>query len=133
MLDLVHREQKVEGPLARRLGPLLEHGVLERVGRGRGTRHLLSRRFYKALGKTGAYTRRRGLDRETNKELLVKHIEGAQPAGAVLADLQEVLPGLSRDQVRTLLRDLRDEGRIEVRGVTKAARWHPAAKPKETQ
>ena len=133
VLDLVHREQKVEGPLARRLGPLLEHGVLERVGRGRGTRHLLSRRFYKALGKTGAYTRRRGLDRETNKELLVKHIEGAQPAGAVLADLQEVLPGLSRDQVRTLLRDLRDEGRIEVRGVTKAARWYPAAKPKETQ
>jgi ATP-dependent DNA helicase RecG len=133
VLDLVHREQKVPPHLTRRVGPLLERGVLERVGRGRGTRHLLSRRFYKALGKAGAYTRRRGLDRETNKELLLKHIEGAKPAGAALADLQEVLPGLSRDQVRTLLRELREERRIEVRGVTKAARWHTAPKPKETQ
>lgn len=133
VLDLVHREQKVPPHRTRRVGPLLERRVLEQVGRGRGTRHLLSRRFYKALGKAGAYTRRRGLDRETNKELLLKHIERAQPAGAALADLQEVLPGLSRDQVRTLLRELRDERRIEVRGVARAARWHPVSKPKETQ
>ena len=133
VLDLVHREEKVEGLLTRRLGPLLEHSVLERLGRGRGTRYLLSRRLYSALGKAGAYTRRRGLDRETNKELLVKHIQRAQPAGAALADLQEVLPDLSRDQVRTLLRDLRDGGRIQVRGTTRAARWYPVAKPKETQ
>jgi len=135
VLDLVHREQKVPPHLRRRVGPLLERGVLERVGRGRGTRHLLSRRFYKALGKPGSYTRRRGLDRETNKALLVKHIESARATGAALADLQEVLPGLSRDQVRTLLRDLRSEGRIELRGVTKAARWYPASgsKPKKSQ
>jgi len=125
VLDLVHRDENVPDRLAPRLGPLRENGILERVGRGRGTRYLLSRRFYRALGRAGAYTRRRGLDRETNKALLLKHIEGAASAGVAFAELHEVLPGLSRDQVRTLLRELREEGRIEVRGVTRAAKWFP--------
>ncbi|KAA3609100.1 MAG: transcriptional regulator [Planctomycetota bacterium] len=133
VLDLVHREQKVEDPLARRLGSLLEHGILERIGRGRGVRYLLSSRFYKALGKPGAYTRQRGLDRGTNKALLVKHIEGASPAGAALVELQEVLPALSRNQIQSLLRELKRDGEIEVRGRTKAARWFPNPKRNQTQ
>jgi len=136
VLDLVHREQKVEGRLARRLGPLLERGALERVGRGRGVRYLLSRRFYKALGKPGAYTRQRGLDRGTNKALLVRHLERAGAEGVALAELQEVLPGLSRSQVQGLLRELREEGRIRVEGQRRWARWFaqgPAQTPKESK
>ncbi len=123
VLDVVHREQKVPQRLAPRLARLLEYGAIERIGTGRGTRYLLSRRFYRALGKPGAYTRQRGLDRETNKALLVKHIEGASPPGAALAELQEVLPGLSRSQVQGLLRELRDEGRARVQGERRWARW----------
>jgi len=100
--------------------------VIERGGRGRGTRYLLSRRFYRFVGRAGAYTRRKGLDRETNKSLLARHIDDSTSTGATLAELQEVLPGLSRDQVQTLLRELKREGRVEVHGVTKAARWFPA-------
>lgn len=133
VIDLVHREQPVPAILTGRLQVLREEGVIERVGRGRGTRHLLSRRFYRFLGKGGAYTRRRGLDRETNKLLLLRHIEEAAAAGASLGELQEVLPGLSRDQVQTLLRELKSEGRVEVRGATKAARWHVGPKRKSTQ
>jgi len=134
VIDLVRREQPVPAYLAPRLQVLREQGVIERVGRGRGTRHLLSRRFYRFLGKGGAYTRRRGLDRETNKALLLRHIDDSVPEGASLGELQEVLPGLSRDQVRTLLRELKRAGRIEVRGATKAGRWFPAdSKPNPTQ
>ena len=43
---------------------------------GRGVRLMLSRQFYRYIGKAGTYTRKRGLDRETNKELLLKHIRG---------------------------------------------------------
>ncbi|TAK54304.1 MAG: transcriptional regulator [Gammaproteobacteria bacterium] len=132
VIDLVHREQPVPAHLAQRLPVLREQGVIERVGRGRGTRHLLSRRFYRFLGKGGAYTRRRGLDRETNKALLVRHIEDSAPAGASLGELQEVLPELSRDQVQTLLRELKMDGRVEVQGATKAARWHAATKRNST-
>ena len=125
-LDLVHREQPVPKFLRPRLEPLLDQGVIERIGRGRGVRYLLSRRFYRFVGRPGVYTRRRGLDRETNKALVLKHIQDSGAAGATFAELQEVLPGLSRDQVQTLLRQLKREGRIRVEGATKGARWFPA-------
>ena len=74
VVDLVHREQRVPDPLKSKVGHLLEQGIIERVGRGRGVRLMLSQRFYRHIGKGGVYTRKRGLDRETNKELLLKHI-----------------------------------------------------------
>jgi ATP-dependent DNA helicase RecG len=101
----------------------MDQGIIERIGRGRGVRYLLSRRFYRFLGRPGAYTRRRGLDRETNKELLLRHIEESGAEGATLGELCQVLPSLSRDQVRTLLRELRQAGRVQIRGKTKGARW----------
>jgi ATP-dependent DNA helicase RecG len=125
VLDLVHREQPLPSYLDARLQYLVEQSVIEKVGRGRGVRHILSRRFYKFLGKAGIYTRRRGLDRETNKALLMKHIQLSADNGAALSELQEVLPGLNRNQVQNLIRELKREGQIEIRGTTKAARWFP--------
>ena len=100
-------------------------GVIERVGRGRGTRYILSRRFYAALRKKGIYTRQKGLDRETNKQLLLKHIRDSAKEGTTLAELQQVLPALGRRSVQGLLQELRDEGRIRLEGRTKGARWYP--------
>jgi ATP-dependent DNA helicase RecG len=125
VMDLVHREQPVPAHFAARLSYLRDQGVIERVGQGRGVCHLLSRRFYRFLGQGGVYTRRRGLDRETNKALLLRHIKDSAEMGTRLEELQQVLPGLSRDQVRTLLRELKRDSLVEVRGITKAARWFP--------
>ena len=125
-IDLIHREQPVPAYLAPRLLILREQGVIERAGRGRGSRHLLSKRFYRFLGQGGTYTRRRGLDRDTNKMLLLRHIEDSTSTGTTLGELQQVLPNLTRDQVQTLLRELKRVGQIEVQGTTKAARWFPA-------
>jgi len=134
VIDLVHREQSVPTELAPRLQLLREQGVIERVGRGRGTRHLLSRRFYRFLGKGGVYTRRRGLDRATNKALLMKHVKDSAEVGTTLGELHQVLPNLSLGQVRALVRELQRDGQTEVRGITKAARWFPAAtKPNSAQ
>jgi ATP-dependent DNA helicase RecG len=127
VIDFVHREQSVPGYLAPRVHSLLDQGIIERMGRGRGTRHLLSRRFYRFMGKGGAYTRKRGLDRETNKTLLLRHIEGSVATGARFEELQQVLPGLSRNQVQGLLRELRKEGRIRPEGQRRWARWLPTS------
>ena len=127
VVDLVHREQPVPDPLKSRVEHLLEQGIIERLGRGRGVRLLLSQRFYRCLGKAGVYTRKRGLDRETNKTLLLQHIKDSAETGTRLAELQQVLPSLSRDQVRTLLRELKRVGLVEVRGTTKAACWFPGS------
>ncbi len=126
VLDHLHREERVPPELRPRLPRLIRLGVVETVGRGRGTRHLLSRRVHAALGSSGAYTRQRGLDRAQNKALLLRHIEESAEAGAKFEEFQQALPALSRSQIQALLRELRREGRIVSRGVTKAARWLPA-------
>ena len=126
VLDYVHREQPVPPELRMVLPSLLERGVIERIGRGRGVRYLLSQRFYSFLGRRGSYTRARGLDRDTQKELLMRHIKASEPAGAPLKELQEVLKDLSRKQVQTLLRELREAGRVVVTGITRSGRWHLA-------
>jgi ATP-dependent DNA helicase RecG len=133
VMDLVHREQPVPAHFAARLSYLRDQGVIERLGRGRGVRHLLSRRFYRFLGQGGIYTRRQGLDRETNKALLLRHIEDSAEMGTRLEELQQVLPGLSRDQVRTLLRELKRDSLAEVRGITKAARWFPSGQKRNSR
>ena len=99
--------------------------MVETIGRGRGTRYILSRSLYKYIGEKGTYTRQKGLDRETNKALLLKHIKENAKHGARLDELQQVLPSLSRNQVQTLLRELKKSNKIIVKGKTRAARWFP--------
>jgi ATP-dependent DNA helicase RecG len=125
IVDLLYRDQPVWGSLRSRLPSLEEWGVVERIGRGRGVRYLLSQRFYAEIGQAGAYTRRRGLDRETNKALLLRHITGNAVEGARLQELIEVLRHQSRNQVQHLLRELKREGQIRFQGTTKAGRWFP--------
>lgn len=123
LLDLVHRDQGIPPDLRPRMSRLVELGVLERVGRGAGARYLLSRRLYRALGKSGAYTRRKGLDDGQNKALLLRHLESVGANGSPISELQEVVPALSRAQVHRLLGALRDEGLVSLAGQKRGARW----------
>jgi ATP-dependent DNA helicase RecG len=123
VVDLVHREQSIPEDLQARVEHLLEQGIIERLGRGRGVRLLLSQRFYRRLGKAGVYTRKRGLDRETNKALLIRHLQESGDAGCPISELQQVLPAQSRDQLKRLLSGLRRERRVRLVGERRGARW----------
>lgn len=124
VLDLVRREQAVPRELRPMLHSLVDEGIIESLGRGRGVRCLLSRRYYQAAGKAGVYTRKKGLDRETNRQLLLKHIHDSGLEGAPLHDLHQVLNFLSEPQVKYLLKGLRAEGKIQMQGFGPGARWH---------
>jgi len=128
VLDLLHRDQPIPEDLRDCLLRLRDAGVIESIGRGRGIRYLLARSLYAATGRQGAYTRRKGLDDATNKELLARHLETRGEQGSAIGELQEVLPSLSRDQVRRLLRELRHEGRAVSRGQRRTGRWFFRAK-----
>ncbi len=108
---------------------LIAAGAVESIGRGRGTRYILARGLYAALGRKGHYTRKKGLDRATNKELLLKHIRDNATSGAQMEEFRQVLPALSRSQIQVLLRELRAQGLIHSVGKTKAARWFPGDGP----
>lgn len=122
VVNSIHEERPVQPALRDRLPRLADLGIVERVARGK---YVLARRFHSATGRQGSYTRKKGLDRNTNKELLMKHIVDNAGTGAVMKDLCQVLPGLSRSQVRTLVKEMKQEGRVRVEGITRGARWFP--------
>jgi len=122
LVDLIHREQPVPEPLRARLPVLVDLGVIERVARGD---YILGRRYYAAAGKQGVYTRKKGLHRDARKALLLQHISENAASGSRLSDLHQVLPAHGRGQLQVLLRELRAEGKVHVRGLTKSARWYP--------
>ena len=119
-IDALYYERPLTEAMKMRLKHLTEMGIVEHIGRNK---YVLARSLYSAAGKPGTHTRIVGLDRETNKELLVKHICNQGSGGTQLKELQQVLPGLNRSQIQVLLRELRKEQRIHCIGNTSAARW----------
>jgi ATP-dependent DNA helicase RecG len=132
-LDALQRDQLLSPALKSRLFGLIEVGAVECQGRGKNARHFLSRDMYAAIGAPGVYTRRRGLDHETNKTLLEKHLRDTGAAGAPMSELVQVLPALSRAHIKRLLLQLEVERRAHLRGITKAARWFVGPSPKLAQ
>lgn len=124
-LDYLHRDQPLTDHLKSRIAALIEAGAVETVGRGKGTRYLLSQRLYAALGARGVYTRKKGLDRGTNKALLLMHIQENAAFGSRMEELRQVLPSLSRSQIQVLLREMVKAGEVHSIGATRAARWYP--------
>ncbi|MBF0291445.1 MAG: putative DNA binding domain-containing protein [Nitrospinae bacterium] len=132
-LDMIHREEPVPEYLKPSARKLLELGIIESIGRGKHTRYILSHRLYSALRKPGVYTRKRGLDRETNKKLLLKHIMERAEHGATLAEFKQVLPSSGHRAIQTMLCQLRDEGQACLKGRGISARWYPESSLKGEQ
>lgn len=119
-INALYHEDRLDEKMLVRLNRLIDMGIVEHIGR---KKYILSRSLYAATGKTGVYTRRIGLDRDTNKELLLKHIRQNNAEGTPFKELQQVLPGLSRNQIQVLMRELRDDGQVICKGKTSAAKW----------
>ena len=124
ILDYLRREQPVPAHLKARLPALIDVGAVESVGRGRGTRYLLSRRLYAALGRRGTATRVRGLDAPTRKALLSAHLRAAGDAGAPMLELRQVLPSDSFASIRRMLEEMRRSGLVRLVGERRWARWY---------
>lgn len=125
VLEAISQEKPVPEAFRGSVPHLIEMGAVERVSRGRAARFMLSRGFYEHVGRPGQYTRKRGLDRDTNKALLLKHLRDHAETGSPLKDLKDVLPALTHDQVQGLLRQLKKAREAHPKGRTKTARWYP--------
>ena len=68
-------EQKLPDKLRQRTKRLIDMGIIEHTGR---SKYVLARGLYEVIGKKGVHTRLVGLDRESNKELIIKHLEKAE-------------------------------------------------------
>jgi len=122
-LDSVYREELLPLGHERSVKKMLERGVVEYAGRGKSKRLILSRRVYRAMGREGVYSRKKGLDKDANKSLLIGHLNRKKGEGAPISELHEVLPHLERSDIRALLRELRKAKIVHLVGERKAARW----------
>ena len=120
VIDALYHERPLNEKMQSRLNRLIEMGIVEHIGR---KKYVLARSLYAATGKTGVHTRHVGLDRDTNKELLLKHIRQNNEVGTPFKELQQVLPGLNRNQIQVLMRELKEDGKVVCKGKTSAARW----------
>ncbi len=93
IIDRINREQPIPDEYKPRLPYLVDQGVLEKI---RGKDYILSGTFHKSIGQRGTHTRKVGLDRDTNKMLLLTHIEKYSDDGCQLKEFMQVLPSKTR-------------------------------------
>ncbi len=122
-LDALAHGRDLSPEMKTRLPYLIEAGAVESQGRGKGRRSFLSRALYETMGTPGTHTRQQGLDYETNKELLLKHLRSRLDLKAKISELEQVLPAQSRASILRMLQDLRTEGRVELSGAGRSTRW----------
>ncbi|HEX5716661.1 MAG TPA: ATP-binding protein, partial [Thermoanaerobaculia bacterium] len=125
VLDHVRRGQPVPRWCRDELEFLRSLDLVHFEGRGRGTRYFLNESLYDGAAQEGGTVRRFGFGRTAHKALLLRHIKKQRNAGSTFAELHQILPSLSRDQVQTLLKELKNESKIRSVGRTKGGRWHP--------
>ena len=118
-INALYHDRPLSEKMQSRLNRLIEMGIVEHIGR---KKYVLARSLYAATGKSGVYTRHVGLDRNTNKELLLKHIREHNEVGTSFKELQQVLPSHSRNQIQ-VLRELKEAGKVICKGKTSAAKW----------
>lgn len=121
LLDLINKEQKIPDYLKHRAPALRDAGIIEQIGKGRHSKFILSRKLYKFIGQGGVYTRKRGLDAGTNKALILQHLRTSKQCR--FGELQQVVPHLSRDQLKNCLNRLRLEGKAICIGTRRWSYW----------
>lgn len=94
----------------------LQLGIIEKVGKGRGMKYLLSQRFYSFLRQKGEYTRIRWLSKDQQKETLWNFFK--QYKKGQMKDFREDIfeNRLSNKQILQLLTVLRGENKIYFEG-----------------
>lgn len=118
-LENIREHQKIKH--AEFKNKFLQLGVIEVIGKGRGTKYILSRRYYEIIGQSGKHTRIKGLTREQMKELILNHIREGKPSRR--EDLISGFPECSPQDISNLLQELKRNGKIIYEGSTIKGKW----------
>jgi len=98
----------------------LDIGIIERVGKTRGAKYILSHKYYTHAGKIGEHTRIAGLEREQKKTLILNHLKKNK---GYLHDLCTAFPELKPMDISNLLQELKNDNKIEHIGSARTGYW----------
>ena len=103
-------------PLNKERVPMfLEQGIIEKVGKGRGTRYILAKKFYEFIDNRSEYTRKKWISKEQQKQVLINYFN--QHKRGQMKDFRSLFENkLSHSQIFFLLSALRLEGKIFFNG-----------------
>jgi len=109
------REKQTSTDVERR-NKFLQLDIIEKTGKGRGTKYLLSHKIYNFLGEKAEYTRKKWLSKEEQKTILWKFLKHHKK-GRMIDFREGLFEGkLSNQQINLLLGELRNEGRVYFEG-----------------
>jgi ATP-dependent DNA helicase RecG len=122
-LENIREHQKVTDVTSKE--KFLSLGIIEKVGRTRGAKYILSHKWYQYKERPGLYTKIVGLSREKNKELILAHLV-KNPEGARSSDFQDAL-GLDQKMVNNMLQELKQENKVRFEGARASGKWFTAS------
>ncbi len=102
----------------------LELGLIENIGKGRGSKYILSRKYYEYEGKLWKHTQLVGASRDEKKLLILKHLEKSGKNGSRKNDLSNIFTEeIKEKEVQNILQELRRDEKIYASGKGRASRW----------
>jgi ATP-dependent DNA helicase RecG len=120
VLEKIREHQMVAEPEYKK--KFLELGIIEKVGKTRGAKYILSHKYYVHAGKVGLHTMLSGISREKQKELIIKHLE--KNRRGFMKDFQDIFSELKRMDISNLLRELKaKDKKITHEGSRKTGYW----------
>lgn len=122
--DAAQLLQKPEATARARLQRLLEAGLVEGRGQGRGRSYHLSAAPYRRLGKTAAYVRQRGFEPLQQEQMILQYVD---KHGRITRREAAELCQISVDQAKRLLGRLVQRGELAGHGELKGRYYgrHP--------
>jgi ATP-dependent DNA helicase RecG len=99
----------------------LSAGIIEKIGAGRGSRYILAQKYYDYKNELGVHTVLSGLQRDTYKELIMKHIK--EKKRGTSKQFQLAFRDLKAMDISNLLRELKNEGKIIHQGSKSLGFW----------
>lgn len=115
-----------EGEAREVLNRLADRGLLEARGRTRGRSYHLAASLYRRLGELTQYVRVRGFDQIQQEQMVLTFVDQhGSIARREAADLCQI----DSERASRLLRRLRDEGRLELVGHKRSARYVKPGEP----
>lgn len=97
----------------------IELGLIEKYGRGRGQKYVLSHKYYSASGRAGEHTRITGLSREVRRATIMQHL--SKNDGVTNKELQDAMPDMTAEEISSLLKGMKKDDLIEYEG--NSPRW----------
>jgi ATP-dependent DNA helicase RecG len=118
-LERIRDGQKVRMPDFK--NKFLKLGIIEPIGKGRGTKYILSQRYYETIGQSGQHTRLKGLSRDRIKEMIMNHIEEGKPC--TIESLLTGFPECKPQDLSNMLQELKRSGKIYFKGSRRNGLW----------